>query len=167
MHYSYASGQSTCGLELRADLGRPLGEADRVIIDKVMTDLNRRLLAQSTRLHPENIAWKEHWLAKSREVFEFAGLAPIHVREIDNGYCGPQCCPHRVWLVVTTRVGPITVGWRKSVIVVDWTRSDVLATAYDLFRFEDVTKGHRDIHAHGYDKMAEYLTRIAGEWPKR
>ena len=39
VHYSYASGQSTCGLELRADLGRPLGEADRVIIDEVMTDL--------------------------------------------------------------------------------------------------------------------------------
>ena len=34
------------------------------------------------------------------------------------------------------------------------------ATAYDLFRFEDVTKGHRDIHAHGYDKMAEYLMRL-------
>ncbi len=55
----------------------------------------------------------------------------------------------------------------EHVIVVDWTRSDVEATANDLFRFEETTKGHKDVHAHGYEKMAEYLTRIAGEWPKR
>ena len=162
VHYSAWSGQSFCGLELRVELDHALTPIDREAIDESMNLLRKTLLAQSTRLHPENVAWKADWLKRAREVFVAADLAPIHVREIDNEYCGPLCCPHRVWLYVTTRVGPIKVGWRKRVIVVDWTPSDVEATAYDLFCFEETTKGHKDIHAHGYEKMAEYLARIGG-----
>lgn len=165
VHHSSRSGQSTCDLELRVGLDRPLDEADKAVVRDAMSGLEKRLLARSALLHPDNVEWKRSWLASARGAFEDAGLAPIHVKEIDNEYCGALCCPHRVWLRVTTRVGPITVGWRKHVIVVDWTRSDIEATANDLFRFEETTKGYKDVHAHGYEKMAEYLTRIAGEWP--
>ena len=158
----HSSGQSECGTELFVQLGRPITEDDERIIGSAMRELERELLAESTRNHPDNIAWKAQWLRDARTMFATAGLAPVYVREVDNEYCGPKCCPHRVWLLVTTRVGVVKVGWRKSVMVVDWSASDVAETADVLFAGENVTKGDRMIHAWGYEKATEYLAKIAG-----
>jgi hypothetical protein len=114
-HFSHSSGQSECGVELFVQIGRPLTDTDNYIIGRAMRAIEKELMAESTRSHPDNIAWKARWLSEARSMFAVAGLAPIYVREIDNEYCGPKCCPHRVWLLVTTRVGVIKVGWRKSV----------------------------------------------------
>lgn len=160
-HFIHTSGQSECGLDLYVKLDRPLTEDDEQVIAEAMRELSRDLLAESARLHPDNVRWKEGWLREARAMFADAGLAAIHVREIDNEYCGPKCCPHRVWLRVTTRLGVVKVGWRKSVMVVDWAESDVTETAKDLFAGEDVTKGDRMIHAWSYEKATEYLTKIA------
>lgn len=162
VRFSHRSGQSECGTELFVQLGRPLTEADERIIDEAMCTMEQDLLAESTRNHPDNIAWKERWLREARAMFASAGLVSIHVREIDNEYCGPKCCPHRVWLLVTTRVGVVKVGWRKRVLVVDWSASDVTKTAADLFADENTTKDGRMIHAWSYEKATEYLTKIAG-----
>lgn len=162
VHFSHRSGQSECGTELFVQLGRPLTEADEDIIGEAMRAMEQELLAESTRNHPDNIEWKKRWLSEARMMFTLAGMAPIYVREIDNKYCGPKCCPHRVWLLVTTRAGVIEVGWRKRVIVIDWSASDVTKTAADLFADENVTKGDRMIHAYSYEKATEYLTKIAG-----
>ena len=159
--YRRSSGQSTVGLALYMKLDRPLTENDDRAIHKAMDELEKELLAESARLHPDNVAWKAAWLEKARSMFAVAGLAPIYVKEIPNEYCGPRCCPHRVWLLVTTRLGAIKIGWRKSVIVIDWSASDVKTTAQDLFGDEDTTKGERDIHAWGYEKVTEYLKRLA------
>ena len=161
VRFSHRSGQSECGTELFLQLGRPITETDERIIDEAMSAMEQDLLAESARVHPDNIAWKERWLREARAMFYSAGLAPIHVREIDNKYCGPKCCPHRVWLLVTTRVGVIEVGWRKRVIVIDWSASDVTKTAAELFAGEDVTKGDRMIHAWSYEKATEYLIKIS------
>jgi len=166
VHYSLSSGQSTCGVDLRVTLSRPLTESDKRVIGNAMQNLERDLLAESARLHPDNVEWKRTWLRVAREMFDAAGLAPIYVREIDNEYCGPKCCPHRVWLLVTTRLGVIKVGWRKNVIVIDWSASDVVVVAEDLFATEDVTKDDRMIHAWGYEKATEYLGRIAAAGAK-
>jgi hypothetical protein len=125
-----------------------------------MRDLEQDLLAESTRLHPDNIAWKRRWLASAQSMFESAGLAPIYMREIDNKYCGPKCCPHRVWLHVTTRIGVIEIGWRKTVMHLDWGDTDVAMTADALFPNESVSKGDRWIHAWSYDKATEYLRKL-------
>ena len=148
-------------MELFLQLGRPLTEADERIIDEAMSAMEQELLAESARIHPGNIAWKRSWLSEARMMFTLAGLAPIYVREIDNKYCGPKCCPHRVWLLVTTRIGVIEVGWRKRVMVIDWSASDVTKTAAELFAGEDVTKGDRMIHAWSYEKATEYLIKIS------
>jgi hypothetical protein len=159
-YYTQSSGQSDLGIDLYVHLGRELGEHDRHTINRAMNDLHRDLLAESTRLHPDNIAWKADWLVRARGMFEAAGLSPIYVREVENQYCGAICCPHRVWLLVTTRLGVLKVGWRKSVMVVDWSESDLAIEAEGLFRGEDVTKSGKLIHAWGYDKATEYLTRL-------
>lgn len=161
VHYFLASGQTTTGLELYVKIGRELTENDQRAIYKWMDELEKDLSAESARLNPDNIAWKAAWLVKVTEMFTAAKLAPVYVKEIDNEYCGSRCCPHRVWCLVTTRLGVIKIGWRKSVIVIDWYASDCLLTP-DEVSSDDVTKGDRDIHAHGYEKATEYLTKIGG-----
>lgn len=84
----------------------------------------------------------------------------IFVKEIPNGYCNRSCCRHLPWFVVTTHVGPITIGWRKSVISIDWSESLVQTDAKTLFPDEDVTRYDSHIHAWGYEKAAQYLKVI-------
>jgi len=160
VHYCKSSGQSSLGLELFAEIGRPLTPNDEHAIYKAMGELERDILAESSRLHPDNIAWKVQWLLDARKMFEDAGLTPIYVREIDNKYCGPKCCPNRVWLLVTTPMGVIEVGWRKRVLVIDWSVSDVTTKADVLFKDEDTTKDDRMIHAWNYEKATAYLKKL-------
>ena len=155
------ASRSSLGIDLYVDAGRPLTSSDESAIYDAVALLEREIGAESARLRPDNIAWKAAWLIKARQLFAEAGLGPVYMKEIDNKYCGAKCCPHRVWLLVTTRLGVIEIGWRKHVLSIDWSGSDVTATAEELFTDEKVTKDGRLIHAWSYDKAAEYLARIA------
>jgi hypothetical protein len=161
VHFRDSSGQSSLGLELRARLDRPLNAQDEKRIARAMGDLERELLAESARLHPDNVEWKRQWLEDAQILFSSAGLAPIYVQEIDNRYCGPLCCPHRVWLRVTTRLGVLVVGWRKHVLAIDWSESDVEVGAEELFAEEGVTKSEKMIHAWNYKEATKYLKKLA------
>ena len=97
-----------------------------------------------------------------REVFADAGFKVSEVEAIPNRYCScDQCAP---WFVVKTEFGPVTIGWRKRVINIDWDeliRDDVHGEqVLGLFKDEDVTKGTGGIHAWGWDKAKEYLSRV-------
>lgn len=81
----------------------------------------------------------------------------VFIKAIPNGYCSRACCEHLPWLQVTTALGVITLGWRKRVIVIDWTDSVLTTTAQELFPEEDVTKQGKLIHAWSYEKAREYL----------
>jgi len=93
---------------------------------------------------------------------------PAFVEEIPNGYCNRGCCAHLPWFIVTTSVGRIRIGWRKRVILIDWSdtvpkdRVAVSPTkkAEELFPKEDVTKDTHMIHAWSYDKATAYLKAI-------
>jgi hypothetical protein len=82
------------------------------------------------------------------------------VEEIPNGYCSDFCCKHRPWFVVTTPVGRVKLGWRKRVILIDWSETRSTKTSNKLFAGEDVTKGDRMIHAWSYEKAKEYIDAI-------
>lgn len=104
-----------------------------------------------------NLAFKEE--KRFREIFKAAGFSFACLHHIPNKYCSyDKCAP---WFRVETEVGTITIGWRKRVISINWSEAfhnnkDII----HLFEKEDVTKGHHSIHAWGWDKATEYLSKL-------
>ena len=86
----------------------------------------------------------------------------IFYEQIPNGYCSDYCCRHIPWYIVTTRVGHIKIGWRKSVINIDWSRTVNTKTAKELFPKEEVTKGDKYIHAWSIKDAKRYIETILG-----
>lgn len=86
----------------------------------------------------------------------------VLVEEIPNGYCSKWCCRHLPWFVITVPVGRFKIGWRKRVINIDWSDTQGLKTADELFRTEDVTKGERCIHAWSLDHARRYIQAVLG-----
>lgn len=104
-------------------------------------------------------------------IFLKAGLQHIFMEEIPNQYWSyppgdPRPMPHyaieRPWYIVTTRVGHVTIGWRKRVINIDWSKSLIKTGGDALFPNEDVTRGECYIHASSNDKAIEYLSVLGG-----
>lgn len=93
------------------------------------------------------------------ELLECFGDRALYVKEIPNGYCNDPCCMNLPWLIVTTKVGPIVIGWRKSVISIAWTDTD-LPDAETLFPEDKVTKYGKLIHAWGYEVAKKYLDKL-------
>lgn len=91
------------------------------------------------------------------ELKNLFGSEAIYTKQIENKYSDLGSFKFRKWLKVTTRKGIIVIGWRKRVINIDWSRSDIKNTAYDLFPDEDVTKDDYYIHAWGINKAKEYI----------
>ncbi len=102
-----------------------------------------------------------------RGIFEKAGFKDIRIFSIQNEYCScNRCAP---WFNVNTEFGTIKIGWRKRVINIDWSSAmEALKERgqlseeklSSLFEDQDVTKGDTGIHAWGWEKAQEYLTRI-------
>lgn len=103
---------------------------------------------------------------KFKEIFENAGFENVEMHSTENQYCRcERCAP---WFNVETEYGIIQIGWRKRVINIDWSNLN-LDPDVDigcLFNNEDVTKLNNGIHAWGWDKAQDYLTRIHKELKK-
>jgi len=105
---------------------------------------------------------------QKEQLLSMFGDQKIYVRELPNGY-GSKDDPYWglfPWFEVTTSRGPITIGWRKSDIHIEWSESDVEPGGHELFPDENVTRGDRYIHAWGYQKAMEYLDRILAWQPE-
>lgn len=91
-----------------------------------------------------------------RECFERAGYRDAQLVSITNGYDSASYTP---WYTAQVNdLPPLRIGWRKRVIHIDWLESKL--NLEHLFSSEDVTRSGGFIHAWGYDKAAEYLTKI-------
>lgn len=107
--------------------------------------------------------------AKFKEVFANAGLHDVSLITVPNEYwpkekSGRQ--PHYAAPWYLAQVGdlpPFKLGWRKSVISIDWSESG-LRMRDEVFASEDVTKSATGIHAHGYAKASEYLAKLVAEF---
>jgi len=102
---------------------------------------------------------QEH-VTKLIKLFTDAGFGTIHVKTIDNQYSGNAWYYDAPWIIATTNKGPITVGWRKRVINIDWSNSDIAADGEILFKDERTTSGKQFVHAWGWDKAVEYLKKL-------
>jgi len=144
------------GMTIAAALGVPVTDEHRNAARRAGEKLEDELM---------RITVKDDPVRKERAAKERADLlacfdGTIHVKEIPNGYCSRWCCSHLPWFVVTTSSGPITIGWRKRVIQIDYSGTDVLHDAAALFPGENVTRDGQMIHAYGYDKARAYLRII-------
>ena len=94
------------------------------------------------------------------EIFKDAGFKTIHVETIDSEYCSESCCYKFPWIIVTTSKGRIKLGWRKRVMNLDWSESDITVMGEILFKGEETTKGEKYIHCWSKDKAIEYLKKL-------
>jgi len=88
-------------------------------------------------------------------VFKKAGFEYFLIQAIPSGYCDCDYCAP--WFEFQTELGKFTIGWRKRVVSINL---DVGLNLAELFADENVTKDETCIHAWGYEKVLEYLTKI-------
>lgn len=79
-----------------------------------------------------------------------AGLETESIWEIKNGYSSSREDP---WYLVQTKWGMITIGWRKRVISIDWSKTPVRKIVTE----HDVTKEDYLVHAYSYADAAVYM----------
>lgn len=113
---------------------------------------------------PERIEAGERFLSRIPEIFSKAGFYPIFIEKIPNEY--DKAMGYMPWVMVTTQIGHFKVGWRKRVLVLNWTKTLVHDFAERIFPKENVTKDDCEIHCWGYEKLQEYLTTVH-DWYKQ
>jgi hypothetical protein len=119
-------------------------------------------IERTSKREPQHPACRVHAATVSQEekfarMFHDAWFVVKHVRAVPNGYSGgDDAVP---WFEIQTNKGTLVIGWRRSVINIDWsaTKRDLSA----LFDAEPVTKGPHFIHAWGYLSAEDYIRRIS------
>lgn len=127
-----------------------LAEEEATLVRKYCSELHEKLLFLRQKNDGAAIIAGEDEVKALTNCFK----GPIFVERI------PSCCANRPWLIVTTKIGRIKIGWRKSVIQIDWSDSTVNDFADELFPDEDVTKSGRVIHAWSLEDAVKYLKVI-------
>lgn len=176
MVYKTISGQEVCGK--RGYVGIRVDMSDKNMPD--LSDEESRNFMSSVRQSIDKI-YEEYLRLKSKndpeiaketarnraqlidEVFSFDNAGFSFVEEIPNGYCSRQCCEHIPWFTVTTAVGRIKIGWRKSVIQIEWEECKNPIRGDKLFPDEKTTIGDTYIHAWSIEKAKEYVRKIIVE----
>jgi hypothetical protein len=144
-------------MQILMNINRDFTNTDKSNIRHIAAQMENLIRQETLKLNPKSAADAAEERRGLMEVFDGR---EIFVEEIPNGYCSEWCCKHLPWFVVTTRLGRITIGWRKRVIQIDWKDSKITKTAMELFENEDVTKGDTYIHAWGYEKAKEYMQKL-------
>jgi len=122
----------------------------------------REMIAMAWAKENEADKRAEH-VVELTEIFKSAGFETIHVEIIDSGYCGESCCYKFPWIIATTPKGCIKLGWRKRVMNLDWSDSDLEINAEEMFKDEKTTKGEKYIHCWSKEKAIEYLKKLNSE----
>jgi len=155
VHKRQSWGERDFGIEIRVAIDRELTEKDSSEMYSLADQIEQAIMTETMRLDPEEQKIQE----EERELLLKCFDDTILTEKIPNGYCSRWCCTMRPWYKVTTRKGRITLGWRKRVIEISW-EPEVGSKADDLFPAEDVTKSDRLIHAWGYEKAKQYISRL-------
>ncbi len=139
-------------------VGKDQGISDDYVIqpgDQGMFSVDRYYHRECNRIN--SLKEKE---GQFSDIFKKAGFTVISMQSIPNEYCSCELCAP--WFLVNTEFGVFKIGWRKRVINIDWCAVNVPPNVdiISLFVDEDVTKGNNNIHAWGWEKVEEYLTKI-------
>lgn len=99
--------------------------------------------------------------AEARALFLLAGIEVKSIHELANKYW-PMTEGYRSarekdpWWLVQTHFGLIEIGWRKRVISIDWSNTELRI----ILTKDQVTKEINMVHAWSYAKAVEYLTSL-------
>lgn len=156
------------GIKIFVKSNHPPSPEEKREAYKAVEAMDQAIIRENMRLDP-NV----HQAAEAtRQAIIRQFPCPIYVEEIPNGYCSRACCAFYPWFVVTTHRGRIKIGWRKSVLHIEWTDSAVTADAATIFPKEEAWPGYETtqfdkvIHAHGYDAARGYIERILNWKPE-
>lgn len=143
------------GFRIDLAIGRNLTPSDEAMLSQKIEEIRRAIDLETDRIDPAYQADIATEKEKLRELF----TSPIYMTPIANGYGERPLFP---WFDVTTRRGVIEIGWRRRVISIDWSKSDIKSKAAELFPLEKVTIQDRSIHAWSYEKAREYIDILMG-----
>lgn len=113
---------------------------------------------------------------QARALFTVSGITVLKVWQLPNGYW-PLAMPgdwhnqgqvsdfvryaqlreSSPWWLVRTSFGLVKVGWRKRVLNIDWSDTDIR----EIVTVDDVTKEPTMVHAWSELKAVEYLKRLS------
>ena len=145
-------------LEIFLDAGRKLTENDNRNIRRYADKIIESVQTETNLIDPDRQKVK---MQMEKEILSLF-TRPIFVEKIPNGYCSGHCCVDTPWFIVTTKVGRIKIGWRKSVINIDYSDTIVKEKAEVLFSKEDTTRHGKVIHAWSVGDAKRYLNKIIG-----
>ena len=95
-----------------------------------------------------------------RDIVTKAEIPHSSMRAIPNEYYSSDPTWFGPWFIVETDLGPLRIGYRKRVINIDWTDTQVNHNGDILFEDENVTTWRTGVHAWGRDKAIEYLRKL-------
>lgn len=122
--------------------------------------IKEKLGIVSAKLDPEGPARRESYRAEVQKIYSDAGVTAIFIESLPNGYCSRPCCLNKPWFRVTSSIGHVVIGWRKSVMSISWKDSLIKASGMELFPTEDVTRLETEVHAWGTEKATKYIRRL-------
>lgn len=100
----------------------------------------------------------------AESLFFLAGFEVLSITQIPNDYWPMVGAYEDVrrdnpWFIVKTLYGDIKIGWRKRVINIEWDGCKVEAKVTE----DSTTANGYMVHAWGYHKAVEYLTKLHAE----
>ncbi len=128
-------------------------------LNKTYEELREAICLSEYKRQPE---YKEKYERTRKAILECFRQEEIYVEEIPNGYTNSYIASNDPWFVVTTRFGPITIGWRRSVIHIGWDNNNSLKNCDGnlFFGEEDTTKSRYLIHAWSYQRAKAYIAKL-------
>lgn len=152
---SYGGNGNKCIIEIYVDAGREFTKEEKQAFNDARELISKAVSQASYALNKE---YQRQGAEDTQKIIDLFKDHKIFVQRIPNEYWAGDV--HNPWLIVTTPVGHIKLGWRKRVINIDWSSTIIEAKAEDLFPDEDVTKYDKSIHAWGYEKAQEYINKL-------
>lgn len=151
IYFEESFGRNNYGIQILVSVPRELNERDKAKSYRWADEIRKWLTAETERLDPVR---QEDRVATKNQLLDCFGNKEIYVEEIPNEYCEDDMDP---WFIVTTTQGHFKIGWRKRVIVLNWSKTKIHQTSEILFPNEDTTKDGQMIHCWGYEKLTEYI----------
>lgn len=162
-HTQESYGEHLFGLVILVKMSErklDLRNRDGITFIRAANDIKKGLEKVSAEIDPKGPEQRARYRKEIEDIYAAAGVTTIYLEELPNGYSDDAFFLNRPWFRVTSSIGHVVIGWRKSVISIDWKDSTVKTISNEIFHGEDVTKYEHLIHAHGRTKATEYVRRL-------